>query len=163
MDVIDIFLVIFTVVLFCSWGYIVWANWKGKNYIIKFPPYGLDTCPIGYILTNEDSTKCNPKHQLTKINTSQLTPIDSNKSKDLCQFVTTHLDKQSTLWDGVPNKYTHLNATSSKVRKLLKNCCNPDGSTTCDLDDFATFMGSSDYDAQGEDKDQQCKRRFSFF
>ncbi len=151
MDVIELFVVLCTVVLLCSWAFMIYSNWKGKNQVVRFPPYGFDECPIGYRL-NDKGDKCDAKDQLTNVYTGHVKDVTNNSaahskltSSDVCTFFKEYKDKEKLAWDGLPTKSTYKDPQSSKVRKILDNCCTA-GGNTCSSLDFSRIIGSDDKD-----------------
>ena len=129
MDVIDTFVIVCTVVLFCSWGYLIWSNWKGKGYAVRFPPYGFDPCPIGYIL--KTNGKCEQKEQTRKIIDLE-NSVDKISSKitsqSVCNMYNDYQGEESDykfIYDGVPSKYSHKNHSELNTNIHLKKCSDP--------------------------------------
>lgn len=150
MDVIELFVVLSTVVLLCSWGFIIYSNWEGSNKMIRFPPYGYDSCPIGYYL-NHLGTQCEPKAQLTHIGHTRLPTIDVNPAANttlnktkVCNLFKEYND-ELTAWDGLPTKATYKNPQLSKAYTILNNCCTDLGNTCSSLD-FSRIIGSENDD-----------------
>lgn len=156
MDVIELFIVLCTVVLLCSWSFIIYTNWKGRSDLVKFPPYGYDDCPIGYQL-DKDGTKCEKKSHLSKIFSAPADPFNKNvaahhklTSKSVCEFYNLYKNHDKKLaWDGLPTKSTYKDPEASKVRRVLDHCCGDDGTNTCSTLDFSRLIGK-ERDALGD-------------
>lgn len=56
MSIVEIFIVLLTVVLLCSWAYLAWTYNHESKVFKRFPPYGVSRCPMHWVL-NEDK-KC---------------------------------------------------------------------------------------------------------
>jgi hypothetical protein len=154
MDVIELFVVLCTVVLLCSWAFMIYSNWKGKSQVVRFPPYGFDECPIGYRL-DESGSNCTSKDQLGKVYNDIPTNVPANSaahskltSKNVCTFFEEYKDKGTLAWDGLPTKSTYKDPQASKVRKILDNCCTA-GGNTCSSLDFSRIIGADDKDVLG--------------
>ena len=152
MDVIDTFVIVCTVVLFCSWGYLIWSNWKGKGYAVRFPPYGFDPCPIGYIL--KTNGKCDPKEQTRRITKDLQNSIDSISSKitsqSVCNMYRDYQGENSDykfIYDGVPSKYSHKNHGQLNTNILLKKCCDGNAeSGSCNTLMYTQYIGGDNDD-----------------
>lgn len=145
------FVVICTIVLFCSWGYIIWSNWNSEK-LVRFPPYGFDSCPIGYVL-DKNGTKCEPKDDYVRFNNTsgQSVSVDSTianpNSNQVCAlFKRVQNDDNSNtrlIWDGMPNKHSHKDWVNNKMYKILNDCCkgNEKG---CNQLQFSSVIGQPD-------------------
>lgn len=130
VDVIDSFVIVCTVVLLCAWGFMIYTNWKGKDYAIKFPPYGYDICPIGYKQSTRNDKQCEKKSDLSKYFTNMPKTVNINEdtvnlqysSKDMCNFFN-KAKEETVIWDGLPTKKSHPNIEDSTVYQLLNSCC----------------------------------------
>jgi hypothetical protein len=159
MDVIDTFVVVCTVVLFCSWGYLIWTNWKGKGYAVRFPPYGYDPCPIGYVLkTNSTGTKCHRKEQTRKITDGLADTVDKISPKitaqSVCDMYKDYQGESSSMfiYDGVPSKYSHKDHSQLKTNVLLKDCCDSNsGSGSCNTLMYTQYLGGNNDDLSDPD------------
>lgn len=162
VDVIDSFVIVCTVVLLCAWGFMIYTNWKGKDYAIKFPPYGYDICPIGY-RKGTTTNKCESKGDLKKyftnmpenVNINEQTVDPKYSSKQLCAFFNEakkhEQDSGKIIWDGLPTKKSHPNVEDNTVYKLLNSCCeNIDGSdddtisAQCNSLQFSKILSGTD-------------------
>ena len=148
MDILEIFIVICTVVLLSSWGFIIYSNYKSKSSVIQFPPYGYDNCPIGTNL-NPISGKCNYKlkHYLGD---SDINPVEKNAaagqamtSREVCSFFNEYNKEDSKhilAWDGLPTSSTHRYPENNKVYQLLSECCDSTGKNSCNSLDFSRLI-----------------------
>lgn len=158
MGTIEMFVVICTVVLLCSWGYIIWSNWNSDK-LVRFPPYGFDSCPIGYVL-NEQGTSCQGKVDYNDF----FNGGSSVKSQPVMQSHPTSLQvckmfedvqKESgdnMIFDGIPNKHSHKDWTNNKMYSLLNNCCdheNDEDKKGCNSLQFASVIGQPDSTLDG--------------
>jgi hypothetical protein len=166
MDTIDTFVVICTVVLFCSWGYLIWTNWKGGDYIIRFPPYGFDACPIGYYI---HGSKCKPKTQSKKVvdkydEETILNPYTGNSftSDRICSFYDNYgkdgvtvdengIKRYSSnslagkkIMDGFPTANSHRNYDDTKMWDVISSCCESGGDKSkCNKRTVNMLIGSN--------------------
>jgi len=147
MDILEIFIVICTVVILSSWGFIIYSNFKSKSSVIQFPPYGYDNCPVGTNY-NQDSKKCvyRLKHYRTD---SDVTPVDKNDaagelmtSDTVCSFFNKYKDNTGSpvAWDGLPTASTHKYPENNKVHQLLSECCSSSGKNSCDSLKFSRLI-----------------------
>ena len=138
-----IVVVLCTVVLLCSWSFMIYSNWKGKKDVIQFPPYGYDECPIGYKLDSNDINKCTAKEQLKHIRKAPELQVAVNPaarekmtSTNVCNFFKEYKDGNKPFaWDGLPTKYTYKDPEASRVREVLDGCCFS-GTNKCSSLDF---------------------------
>ena len=152
MDVIELFVVLCTVVLLCSWAFMIYSNWKSQRNMIQFPPYGYDECPIGYRLDITDNTKCTPKLHTKEIRKDSMDSVSVNPaandkmtSNNVCAFYNAYKENSTLAWDGLPTKSTYKDPEASKARQILDGCC-ADGTNTCSSLDFSRLIGKSDLD-----------------
>ena len=146
MDILEIFIVICTVVLLSSWGFIIYSNYKSKSSVIQFPPYGYDNCPIG---TNYDHNKKKCTSRLKNYLNNPKLEVDSNEaagelitSNNVCSFFNKYKDNTGSpvAWDGLPTIHTHKYPENNKVHQLLSECCSPDGKNSCNSLDFSRLI-----------------------
>lgn len=153
MGTIEMFVVICTVVLFCSWGYIIWSNWKSDK-LVRFPPYGFDSCPIGYVL-DQNGTKCNGKDDYDRFYSPAATsakpepPAETNpNSIQVCNLFNRVQGEDGggtkMIWDGIPNKHSHKDWTNNKMYKLLESCCTEGEKKGCNQLQFSSVIGQPD-------------------
>lgn len=152
------FIVICTVVLFCSWGYLIWSNWE-SNKLIRFPPYGFDTCPIGYVLN--ESQMCEPKKDYTNFVKNKKAPTsvrpilpENTNGKTVCDlWETVQSESGSLIWDAIPNKYSHKNPNNNEMFDVLNKCCK-DGNKSCNNLKFSRLIGMNDLTIEDEEKEE---------
>lgn len=163
VDVIDSFVIVCTVVLLCAWGFMIYTNWKGKDYAIKFPPYGYDICPVGYKQSTSNAKVCERKADLSKyftrmpenVNINEKTVDMQYSSKELCNFFNDakkhEQNSGKVIWDGLPTKKSHPNVEDSTVYQLLNSCCEKaEGSTDdqvssrCNSLQFSKILSGTD-------------------
>jgi hypothetical protein len=155
MNTIEIFIIICTVVLFCSWGYIIWTNTKSEK-LIRFPPYGFDPCPIGYIINEQskDKNECMRKNNyqsqdknITTTDRLQFSGLSENITPNkICNFFDKNKNNNKYIWDGIPTHYSHKDPTLNQMHKLLENCCETKDETNenCDNKQFSSLFGHHD-------------------
>ena len=165
MDEIDIFVVVCTVVLFSSWGYLIWSNWKGRGYAVRFPPYGYDPCPIGYYLNKMSSgDKCVRKDQTKKTidyYTQDITPLPHSASdgSNICDIYNKYqnpMDKEDQhakyIYDGIPSISSHKGHNTLETNVLLSGCCN--GIGKCDYARFNQYTRGAKYELKDPEEEK---------
>ena len=143
MELINIFTILFTVVLFCSWAYLIWSTWKGKSAFVKFPPYGMDVCPFGFDLTSDGNTCSRIPDYPTGSAVEKI-----GGSQDICDVYDKSGGTPDVFYDGVPIKgKSHLKTTN--VEDLSNKCCDSNRKlVSCKMDsdnakNFALLRGVS--------------------
>lgn len=128
MEIIDLFIILSTVILLCSWSFLAWSLYTGNTNFKKFPPYGVPTCPFLYNY-DKDIGQCSLNNKAFEAHQGEGTPaIKATYLKQVGPYdrklpCMTHnelntISSPTLSWDGLrygddaPNEY--------------KECCNAD-------------------------------------
>lgn len=167
MDEIDIFVVVCTVVLFSSWGYLIWSNWKGRGYAVRFPPYGYDPCPIGYYLKKmiTGDNKCVKKNQtkntIDHYDKDEIAPLPQSASNgsnicaiyDKYQETINPKDQHAQyIYDGIPSISSHKGHNTLETNVLLSGCCS--GIGKCDYTRFNQYTRGTEIELKNPEEEK---------
>tara|TARA_Y100000389_G_C17174678_1_gene370890 strand:- start:52 stop:588 length:537 start_codon:yes stop_codon:yes gene_type:complete len=121
MEIVDQFIILATVILLCSWCYLAWSLYKNKTSFVKFPPYGVPTCPFLYsydaknkkCLLNKAAFEAHTgggTSDVMKEYSEDLTPYDRDRPCATHKILESDVGR-TVQWDGlrygedVPNEY----------------------------------------------------------
>ena len=79
MSIVEIFIVLLTVVLLCSWAYLAWAYNNESKIFKRFPPYGISHCPLHWKLNDDKQCIKNENIYGHATDTVSVLPYDRDK------------------------------------------------------------------------------------